>query len=77
PPSAERVLPHLPHICAVLDVVYHPWPTPLAVEALRAGVPVASGFDLLLYQAARQVELMTGRTPAPVPAMRAALTAAP
>jgi shikimate dehydrogenase len=56
---------------AVLDVVYDPWPTPLAAAALDAGAVVASGFDLLLHQAARQVELMTGRD-APVGAMRAA-----
>ena len=62
---------HLP--CAVLDVVYHPWPTVLAQAALRAGIPVASGLDLLLHQAARQVELMTGH-PAPLAAMRAAVT---
>jgi shikimate dehydrogenase len=57
---------------AVLDVVYHPWPTPLAQAASRCGAIVVSGFDLLLHQAARQVELMTGRVPAPLPAMRAA-----
>ena len=34
-----------------------------------------SGFEMLLYQAARQVELMTGRA-APVAAMRAAGLAA-
>jgi hypothetical protein len=33
---------------------------------------VVSGFDLLLHQAARQVELMTGIKPAPLEAMRAA-----
>ena len=64
---------HLPH--AVLDVVYHPWPTALAQAAMRSGIPVASGLDLLLHQAASQVELMTGR-PAPLAAMRAAVTAA-
>ena len=58
---------------AVLDVVYAPWPTPLALAAERAGVPVASGGELLLHQAARQVELMTGRSPAPIEEMRAAL----
>ena len=52
-----------------MDVVYHPWPTALATAASRAGAVVVSGFELLLHQAARQVELMTGR-PAPVPAMR-------
>ena len=55
----------------LLDVVYHPWPTPLAAAAAGAGAIVVSGFDLLLHQAALQVELLTGR-PAPVEQMRAA-----
>ncbi len=55
----------------VLDVVYQPWPTALAAAARQAGVPAAGGFALLLHQAARQVELMTGQL-APVEAMRAA-----
>jgi shikimate dehydrogenase len=57
---------------AVLDVIYSPWPTALAQAAAKSGAAVAGGFDLLLHQAARQVELMTGVEPAPVPAMRAA-----
>jgi shikimate dehydrogenase len=57
---------------AVLDVVYHPWPTPLAQVASQWGVITVSGFDLLLHQAALQVELMTGLAPAPLAAMRAA-----
>jgi shikimate dehydrogenase len=57
---------------AVLDVVYHPWPTPLARAAAQSGAKVAGGFDLLLHQAARQVELITGAKPAPLDAMRAA-----
>jgi shikimate dehydrogenase len=56
---------------AVFDVVYHPWPTPLAAAAVAAGVPVVGGFELLLHQAALQVELMTGR-PAPLTQMRRA-----
>ncbi|HYK30993.1 MAG TPA: shikimate dehydrogenase [Streptosporangiaceae bacterium] len=56
---------------AVLDVVYHPWPTALAVAAQQAGTVLVSGFDLLLHQAARQVELMTDRA-APLSAMRQA-----
>ena len=56
---------------AVLDVVYDPWPTPLAEAATAAGAVVASGFAMLLHQAAAQVELMTGK-PAPLEAMRAA-----
>jgi shikimate dehydrogenase len=55
----------------LLDVVYHPWPTPLAAAARKAGTFVAGGFDLLLHQAAGQVTLMTGE-PAPLAAMRAA-----
>ena len=58
--------------CAVLDVVDNPWPTPLAAAAAQSGVVVVSGFDLLLHQAARQVELMTGVEPAPLEPMRAA-----
>ncbi len=66
---AERLrgITHPPRF--VVDVVYHPWPTPLATAASRAGSVAVSGFELLLHQAARQVELMTGRTP-PVQAMR-------
>ncbi len=59
----------------VLDVVYHPWPTPLAAAAQRASLPVAGGFTLLLHQAAEQVRLMTGK-PAPIEAMRSAGLAA-
>jgi shikimate dehydrogenase len=60
---------------ALLDVVYRPWPTPLAQAAGRAGAVTVSGASMLLLQAARQVELMTGSA-APVAAMRAALLAA-
>jgi shikimate dehydrogenase len=56
---------------ALMDVVYHPWPTPLAQAAGAAGAIVASGYAMLLHQAAAQVELMTGK-PAPLEAMRTA-----
>jgi shikimate dehydrogenase len=56
----------------LLDVVYSPWPTPLAAAAARAGATVVSGLAMLLHQAAAQVELMTGH-PAPIDAMRAAI----
>jgi shikimate dehydrogenase len=58
----------------VFDVVYDPWPTAFASAATDRGATVVSGATLLLHQAAAQVELMTGR-PAPLDAMRAALTA--
>ena len=60
---------------AVFDVVYDPWPTPLAASAARAGCHVVSGLDLLLMQGVRQFELFTG-VPAPVAAMDSALRAA-
>jgi shikimate dehydrogenase len=56
---------------AVLDVVYHPWPTRLAAAAQQTGAALVCGFELLLHQAARQVELMTARA-APTAAMRRA-----
>jgi shikimate dehydrogenase len=60
---------------ALLEAIYDPWPTPLAAALAGAGGQVVSGASMLLYQAARQVELMTGNA-APVEAMRAALLAA-
>ena len=69
---AERAWGSRPGPAAVLDVVYAPWPTPLAQVAAKCGAIVVSGFDLLLHQAARQVELMTGHEPAPRTRMRAA-----
>jgi shikimate dehydrogenase len=74
-PYAQHLAQRTLHPQALLDVSYHPWPTPLATAAHRAGAAVASGFDLLLHQAAFQVELMTGH-PAPLPAMRKAGQAA-
>ena len=58
----------------VMDVVYDPWPTPLAASAVAAGCRVANGLDVLLHQAVDQVTLITGR-PGPVNDMRAALSA--
>lgn len=61
----------------VFEVVYHPWPTPLAESVLagRDGRVLVSGLDLLVHQAALQFELFTGRPAdaALVAAMRAAL----
>jgi len=64
--SGRALLPR-----CVIDIVYHPWPTPLAVAGRRAGAAVADGFDLLLHQAGGQFELMTGMS-APLETMRAA-----
>lgn len=59
----------------VFDVVYDPWPTPLARVAETAGVALVSGLDLLVHQAVLQVELMTGQ-PGPLAVMRSAGEAA-
>ncbi|MYR64198.1 shikimate dehydrogenase [Streptomyces sp. SID625] len=57
---------------ALFDVLYDPWPTPLAARWSMAGGAVVSGLDLLVHQAVLQVEQMTGRAPAPLEAMRRA-----
>lgn len=49
--------------CTLLDIVYADWPTPLARAAEAAGAHVVSGYEMLVQQAAAQVELMTGRVP--------------
>ncbi|MGK5549447.1 shikimate dehydrogenase [Streptomyces sp. URMC 127] len=61
---------------ALFDVLYEPWPTPLAAAWSARGGTVLGGLDLLVHQAVLQVELMTGRAPAPLAAMRAAGEAA-
>ncbi len=61
--------------CVLFDVVYAPWPTPVAAAWARAGGAVVSGLDLLVHQAVLQVEQMTGRT-VPVDVLRAAGEAA-
>ena len=59
----------------LLDVVYAPWPTPLAAAWTESGGRVAPGWAMLLHQAAEQVRLMTGHEP-PVDAVRASLLTA-
>ncbi len=56
----------------VFEVVYDPWPTPLAASARDSGRTLVAGLDLLVHQARRQVELMTGVAQAPLAVMRAA-----
>ncbi|UVS78281.1 shikimate dehydrogenase [Actinokineospora sp. UTMC 2448] len=70
--ATEELASSLARAPHVLDVIYHPWPTPLA-EA-RDGV-LATGLDMLLHQAFGQVEQFTGRE-APRREMRDALRSA-
>ncbi len=71
--AADHLAVALALVPALLDVVYHPWPTRLAA----AGAPdrlTVTGLDMLLHQAFRQFELFTGQ-PAPRSAMRTGLLA--
>jgi shikimate dehydrogenase len=76
PPAAvaERISV-LAKVPCVLDVIYHPWPTPLAEAVATHGGCLATGLDMLLHQAFGQVELFTGHQ-APREPMRDALRAA-
>ena len=56
-------------VAVVFDVLYDPWPTPLAASA--DGRVLVGGLDLLVHQAAVQVELFTGLV-APLSVMREA-----
>lgn len=56
----------------LFDVLYDPWPTALAARWSAYGGAVVGGLDLLVHQAVLQVEQMTGRSPAPLAAMRKA-----
>lgn len=58
----------------LLDVVYSPRETALRSAFERKGGIVAEGTDMLIFQAAAQVQLMTGRTPK-TDVMRGALEA--
>ncbi|MER5762353.1 shikimate dehydrogenase [Streptomyces sp. NPDC002082] len=60
----------------LFDVLYDPWPTPLAAAWTQRGGKLLGGLDLLVHQAVLQVELMTGCPTAPLAAMRAAGEAA-
>ncbi|MGW2560725.1 shikimate dehydrogenase [Streptomyces sp. NPDC001514] len=71
--ATDALVPYVPERPGTLfDVLYDPWPTPLAAAWAEEGGAVVGGLDLLVHQAVLQVELMTGRTPAPLAAMRAA-----
>jgi shikimate dehydrogenase len=74
PASAQlpELLAAVAEVPLVFDVVYEPWPTPLAAAAERSGRTVLNGLDLLVAQAINQVVAMTGRHDAPAGAMRRA-----
>lgn len=69
----------VPSISAVsgplLDVVYSPWPSQLAIRWQELGGAICPGYIMLLHQAAAQFSLMTQQV-APLEAMRDALKVA-
>ena len=71
-PIASRLAPREGQI--LLDVIYSPRDTALRTTFEKAGGVVAEGTDMLVYQGAAQVQLMTGRSPDPA-VMRHALEA--
>ncbi|MEY9967545.1 shikimate dehydrogenase [Streptacidiphilus sp. MAP12-16] len=78
PGAADRLAARWPPGSgSLLDVVYRPWPTPLARSARLAGRTVTGGLVMLVHQAALQVVLQTGCPAPPLAALRraAALTA--
>ena len=68
--QSEDLVDRCAAVPAVFEVLYDPWPTPLAASA--GDRVLVTGLDLLLHQAALQFENFTGLA-APVDAMRAAL----
>jgi shikimate dehydrogenase len=73
--AVEPVAGDIVRAGCVFDVIYHPWPTPLAQAAQERGTRVVTGLDMLLHQAFAQVRWFTGQD-APRSAMRTALRSA-
>ncbi|MEJ2185984.1 MAG: shikimate dehydrogenase, partial [Gemmatimonadota bacterium] len=69
-------LERLGGVGAVMDLVYAPGGTRWVRSARERGLPAADGIAMLLGQGAASFERWWGR-PAPVDAMRSALTGAP
>jgi shikimate dehydrogenase len=74
--AADGLAARLPDATTTLfEVLYDPWPTPLAQSWSARGGHVVNGLDLLVHQAILQVGLMTRASvdvPALVPLLRAA-----
>lgn len=68
-------LPDVPVPGTVLDVLYHPWPAPVAALLEERGSRVVSGLEMLLHQADQQIRSMLGVAAAPLDPMREAALA--
>lgn len=71
----DAVVDKVAGVRRLLDVLYHPWPTPLGAAVAQAGGTVVGGDVMLLGQALGQFEQFTG-CPAPAEEMAAALASA-
>lgn len=71
-PAAQGLIAAVSATSRLIDVIYDPWPTPLAAAVSDAGGTVVGGLVMLLNQAFSQVEQFTG-LPAPKAAMAAAV----
>jgi shikimate dehydrogenase len=71
PATAQRagLVARCAEVPVLFDVIYDPWPTPLALSV--GDRTLVSGLDLLVHQAALQVELFTGMA-VPVGVLRSA-----
>ncbi len=67
--QADALVARCADVPVVFEALYDPWPTPLAAAALASDRVLVGGLDLLVHQAALQLELFTG-LPAPLAAMR-------
>lgn len=77
-PAAAQVPPVAAEVAVapvLFEVVYDPWPTPLAAAAQGSDQVLVTGLDLLVHQAVLQFEQFTGHE-GPLDAMRAAGEAA-
>jgi len=70
--AAEPLVAALSPAARLFDVIYSPWPTPLAAAVSSSGGAVVGGLVMLLNQALGQVEQFTGMK-APLDVMAAAL----
>lgn len=73
--QTESLVAATSEAAVVFEVVYDPWPSPVAAAALARGQVLVSGLDLLVHQAVLQFAMFTGHN-GPLDAMRAAGEAA-
>lgn len=69
--QTEALVAATSEAAVVFEVVYDPWPSPVAAAALARGQVLVTGLDLLVHQAVLQFAMFTGHN-GPLDAMRAA-----